>query len=205
MTLQSRVQSSNLLFSFLFHSNRKFAHFYTGNLIRNTKDELLSKYEEMLDLWRLLADLMDHKELKVKCLRSFSGRMRFGYRVVQDLQRFLGYNLHLHDKTAGDSRSISEAFEMLKKLVDELKTTSTDGQTFAFKYFSVIDVYYARAIVLPRELKYLEEGRLDPDTKRILHYDLVMPFNNPNHNDHNCVKAVDLTRFYKSKGKGWWE
>lgn len=116
----------------------------------------------------------------------------------------LADNFHLNNKAAGDSRSISKAFEMLKNLMDKLKVGAGD-QTFAFgpddDHF---EVFFHKAIVLAEKLKFLNEGpnRFSLDTKRMITYDLILPFNNKNHDDENCIPAKSLTWFYKRKGRG---
>lgn len=89
-----------------------------------------------------------------------------------------------------------EVIDLYKKLVDKLETST--GQKFSF-----LSRVIWEEIALPKKIKFLngDSGRAGPDTKRMLIYDLLVPFNNEHHTDEHCVAAENLTLFYKNKEK----
>lgn len=111
-------------------------------------------------------------------------------------------NVYPTDSYADYMPTNSEAVEALEKLMNQF-STSTDGQTFAFGSDDALDVYFYRTIVLPKEFKFLkaDSGRVSRETKSLLAYDQLFPFNNPNHKDENCVAAKDLP-LLQEKRKG---
>ena len=185
----------------LFHSNRKFVGLYTEALDRNTPDEIMSKSLEMRRSWEPLTQIAATED-KAKCVKSFERAAYSAWGVFRLLERASAYNLHPIDESAHFKPTNSEEIEILRKLMDELKD-GTDSQTFAFRNDTAQDVNWQKAIIVTREFKFLKEGSagVGPDSKGMLIYHQILPFNNKNHDNNNCVAVIALPRFYKSRGQ----
>lgn len=158
-----------------------------------------------IELWAAVFSPIFHirqKELRSKCVDTFYRKMMSGKGLLEILRYMLHLNLYPQKKS--DFRpTISEAVEILKKLMEQLQA-DMDGKRFAFAYQdTALHIYWNKEIAVFRELKFLKENsnHVRPDTKSMLRYDQFLPFNNANHEDDNCVTAADLPEFYKNKGK----
>ena len=188
---------TNRLFCF-FHSNRKFAEYFTEDLNKNTADEIKNKALELgSNLWSPLHSM--GKIETAKCVQAFEQKVNSGLGVFSALSEMIYYNGHPIDE-AGFKPNITEQIKMLDELMNEIHS-GTDDQTFAFGYESGFEVYFFKSVLLPKEFKFLKEGlNAGPGMKSMLTFDQIMPFNNKNHNDEPCVSVEELPLFYKRNG-----
>ena len=99
--------------------------------------------------------------------------------------------------------TIFDGDRKLGRIMDELKTETNDGQTFALKSDSSLSVYGYRGIAQLKEFKFWKDGlnQVQPDMKSMITYDLIMSFPNENHDNQSCTHSYDLAEFYWRKGK----
>ena len=135
------------------------------------------------------------------CLKSFTDTAYSGYGVFEILHRFAERNqtpyiVNEAHYTPGIRKQVAE----LAKLIDDI---ILGNWQFALRYEGASYIHNAFAIFPPKEFKLLKEGRqgIQPDTKSMIIYDQLLPFNNPLHNDEGCVPVEQLPLFYKKKGK----
>ena len=180
-------------------SNHKFVEFYTKHLKSNTAKEILNKELQLyLDVSYHLYQIRV-RENEAKCVKSFEQKAYSGTKMVQLLSRMVNFNWYPHGREADFKPTASDAVEMLEKLIAKLKTSQGD-QKFAFATETGWGIY-TKKIAVFKEFGFLKEGleHVGPDMKSRLTYDQLLPFNNKNHNEANCVTAKDLPSFYKNK------
>ena len=155
----------------------------------------------MLHSYNPLVDIKI-QEKNAKCLESFVQKVNSGRRIFYILENMFNYNWHPRQEETDFRPTISDAIEILENLMAKLNAAQ-DGQTFAFITNHASNVYWHKRIAAFGEFKFLKQGsdRIGPDTKSILFYDQLLPFNNANHSDHKCVAGKDLPDFYKYKEK----
>ena len=185
-------------------SNRKFSQFYTENLIDNTYKEIQAKKGNLDkivqdDIWKILAD-----EGAANCVKSFYQTASFGVRLLYTFQELIGRNNLLIEDSVILRPTTNELIEELER---RMKILKTDDETFAFRSDSFFWFFFYKYMVMQKEFK-LKNDEFDinwPDSEGILVFDLLLPFNNPNHNDGSCVAGKDLPRFYKYKGNPFYQ
>ena len=185
-------------FAFLIQSNRKFAELYTNDLKDATADEFQYKRFELSHYRRPLYK-MKEVEPTSKCVKTFEQMIFSATRVFENFEEISKYNKY---PIWGDDLKPSslEAIEILEKLFEKLNTAG-DGQTFALKDEEAFKVYHRKALVLPKEFKFLTDGSVQPDTESEFIYYQYLPFNSDRHTDEGCVPIEELSRFYKNKGR----
>ena len=136
-----------------------------------------------------------------KCLETLERLALRGFYVFDTLKWTFHYNRIPYHPDDDVKPTPDELFLMHRQLMNKLKN-SADGQTSAFRS-DVANKYFSKEIALPVEIRFVNGrvGRADLSTKRMIVYDLIIPFNNANHQNENCVAAKDLPLFYKIKGQ----
>ena len=147
-----------------------------------------------------------------KCLESFTDTAFRGQDIFYIFNDLISYNRPPVWVSAKFKPNVDQLIQKLETLIEKLNETTHD-QTFAFRPDLQMrslravarEVHLFKFIAAPKEFKFLRDGlnRIGPDTKSVLVFDYLFPFNNQNHDDNNCVK--DLSGFYKAKGKFYWE
>lgn len=138
-----------------------------------------------------------------ECLRSMEDCAYSGVALFDSLHSFFQFNKHPSLWQAAFKPTSLESTRWLAELMLKLKR-STNGSTFAFEFEEASLVLLHKAIVLPREFKFLSEGPARPDTKSMLTYEMFLPFrqtHKTHKNNQRCVPADELPLFYKNKGK----
>ena len=137
-----------------------------------------------------------------KCVESFEITTKGGMGVFEVLYglKFLGHPPR--QSYADFEPGTNKIFDELKTLVEKLEI-SGNTDLFAFRSESMKTIFYEKFIALPKEFKFLKNGsgRIGLDTKIMLAFDLLFPFNTQNHDDRNCFTVKDLSRFYRFKGE----
>ena len=194
------LESGNInnLSVFLFlHSNRKFAEFYTEDLMANSPREIEKKSLEIYRLgWRPLFT-MRGAEGSSKCVESFERAASSGQGVLDVFEDLIVRNNPPMDIRANFKPAGHEMVQELQTVIEKLPTIA-QGQKFAFKPYSAMEIYVGKQIAISKEFKFLKKSS---GTKGTLVFDYLLPFNARNHADDNCVTVDDLPRFYKYKGK----
>ena len=190
-----------LIFVFLV-SNRKFVELYTEDLAGFPVDE---HHEKRIELGRIgmapLFYLKENIEHNAKCLPPFERTANSGWAVFETLDRFFVENKYSnHDDLADFEPTNRETLEELRELLSPRKASS-HSQTFAFGA-AHYEVFFTE-LVLPIEFQFLKGGsdRLGPETRSMISFELLLPFNNRNGKEENCVPAKNLPWFYKNKGE----
>lgn len=200
-----------LVFFLFLCSNHKIAEFYTENLEKLTADEIGQINGYLLHLSSQISRPLyeiEQEESLAKCVKHFHQKANSSWRLFDVFTEVINTNLS-PDASSPFKKKIdifkptaSEAIDILAKLMAKLET-SQDGQAFAFGLSNAWDVYRGKKIAAFKEFKFLRGGSnfVGLDTRSMLIYDQLLPFNNMNHNDQNCVAFKDLPYFYTSKGR----
>lgn len=136
-----------------------------------------------------------YQEKKSECVKAFEQKVSLSYSLLSSLQEFSLYNVLPLYYDAGFQPTFSERTEMWNKLVQKYRNDG-DWEKFALKSIPSSKVHRL-GLIRPIEFKFLTEGPVRPDTKSVFTYDMVIPFNNPHHNDKDCVPVKKLPRFFK--------
>ena len=185
------------LFFFLLYSNRKISDFYSEDLFINYVEVISKKASEILDLGYELFLIMK-QEASAQCLQSFKQTISSGIGVSEILDQILTYNRLPRNENANFKPTKAKLLEEMVLLMRKLNEHK-EGQTFAFESYDEMKVYY-KEIALLKEFKFLKKGSVGPETKSMLVFDLIFPFNIKNHDDNNCYSRMDMTRFYINGG-----
>ena len=194
-------------FFYSFRSNRKFFELYTENLIHNTPKEIKEKSSSLYNVGKRPLYQMMEIENGTKCLENFVQKANTGEDIMWVFQDLIAYNDFSMPEDESLKPARDELIQELKRLFEEINTVTGD-QTSAFRsnrndyYLDFNNRIYVKINAAQlKEFKFLKDGSdgIGPDTKSMLTFDLLLPFNNPHHEDTNCVAAKDLPIFYRRK------
>ena len=182
---------------------------YTEDLIHNSPEEIRAKISSLFDIGgRRFYDMMMETEKTSKCVASFYEKTRKGYGILDSFQNLIRFNR----PPPYDATMKPTSIEIVNELNTLLKQfhTITNGQTSAFRsdslgyYFVLANlIYHDKALTLIKDFKFLKNGsgRIGPDSKSMLFFDMFLPFNNQHHDNRNCFAVKDLPNFYLIKGR----
>ena len=156
------------------------------------------KYDKITDLVLELYNLQKLED-KAQCVKDFRLKAMPGVGVFLVLDEMISHNRLPDNENANFRPTKAKLLEEFVPLIKKLNN-NTEGQKFAFQSY-IEEGYYYTEIALLKEFKFLKEGSVDPETKSMLTYDLIFPFNIKKHDDRSCVQVRNLTAFYKKKGK----
>ena len=174
---------------------------FKEDLADSTPEEISEKSSALYKAgWEPLNDMLETEKTS-KCVASFEETAHSGYKVLDVIDYLIRFNKPPQRYDGSFKPTPNDLSKEWKALLEKLQSI-TDSQKIAFRYPMFSFPYWGQSIALAKEFKFLKvrSNHVGHNTKGVLVFDLLLPFNNQNHDDSNCVAAKDLPIFYKYKG-----